>query len=126
MIEFPDEFGASPAQPAGAGHGPSRAGAATETEVWLRRELAFLHRVERRILRRERWRREAWRGIVVACILSIFALCWYLAALATGPAHHSCPGKATSTATAQHSGTAASAAKSGTNTSSGATASCDS
>jgi hypothetical protein len=54
-----------------------------ETEVWLRRELAFLYGVERRILRRARIRREAWRAAAVTAILAMFAACWYLAAVSS-------------------------------------------
>jgi Mg/Co/Ni transporter MgtE len=115
VTEFPEDPRASSSSQSGPG---GRAGAATEAELWLRRELAFLQRVERRILRRARWRREAWRGIVVGVILAVFALCWYLAALATdGSANRSCTGKATTTAAAQGSTTHQSGANQATTTS---------
>jgi hypothetical protein len=56
---------------------------AEHDEVWLRRELAFLYGVERRILRRARIRKEAWRAAAVAAILAMFAACWYLAAVSS-------------------------------------------
>ncbi|WP_034268983.1 hypothetical protein [Actinospica robiniae] len=101
MIEFPEEPRAS----SSGSHGSGRAAQpATEAELWLRRELAFLHRVERRILRRAHWRREAWRLVAVGSILAVFALCWYLAAAATGsPTNSACPSKAATTAAAHSS-----------------------
>jgi hypothetical protein len=98
-----------------------------EAEAWLRRELAFLHRVERRIVRRERWRKEAWRAVTVAAILAVFALCWYLAALATHSAADSaCTGKAGTTVSA-HAATGKTTAGSATaKTGSGSAASCGS
>ncbi|MBR7834129.1 hypothetical protein KDL01_12705 [Actinospica durhamensis] len=138
VIEFPEDWraGSSSPEPGGQPGGWRAAGATAEAEVWLRRELAFLHRVERRILRRERWRREAWRGVVVACILAVFSLCWYLAAVSTdGSSSASCSGKATTTAsTAQGStgksgstGTTGSTGTAGsTGKSSGTAASCGS
>lgn len=128
MIEFPEEPRASSSGPNGAGRA---ADPATEAELWLRRELAFLHRVERRILRRAHWRREAWRLVAVGSILAVFALCWYLAAAATGsPANGSCPSKATTTTAARSStdqgSTHQSAATSTTKTASGTAASCGS
>jgi hypothetical protein len=63
-----------------------------EAEDWLRRELAFLHDVERRILRRTRLREGAWRAAAVAIILAVFACCWYLAVLGSeGSAGWACP-----------------------------------
>lgn len=64
-------------------HGSRHSRAERETEAWLRRELAFLHGVERRILRRARIRKEAWRAAAVAAILAMFAACWYLAAVSS-------------------------------------------
>lgn len=102
MIEFPEEPRASSSGPNGAGRA---AEPATEAELWLRRELAFLQRVERRILRRAHWRREAWRLVAVGSILAVFALCWYLAAAATGsPANNACPSKSSTTAAASAKG----------------------
>ena len=72
-------------------HSPE-ARADREAEEWLRRELAFLQGVERRILRRSRMRHEAWRAAAVALILAIFACCWYLAALGSDHASSTaCP-----------------------------------
>jgi hypothetical protein len=79
-MEFPEEPRPSDA------HGSPRPRPGQETEVWLRRELAFLYGVERRIRRRTRLRREAWRAAAVALILAIFAACWYLAALSSDSA----------------------------------------
>lgn len=69
MTEFPED---SP-----------RAREDPEAEDWLRRELAFLHGVERRVVRRARAREEAWRVGAVALIFVMFASCWYLAALSS-------------------------------------------
>ena len=80
MTEFPEEPRPADAQ------GSPRSRPAHESEVWLRRELAFLYGVERRIARRARLRREAWRAAAVALILAIFAACWYLAALSSDSA----------------------------------------
>jgi hypothetical protein len=77
VMEFPEE----PRVP--DAHGSPRSRSEHETEVWLRRELAFLYGVERRIRRRTRLRREAWRGAAVALILAMFAACWYLAAISS-------------------------------------------
>jgi hypothetical protein len=102
VMEFPEE----PRVP--DAHRSPRSRSEHETEIWLRRELAFLYGVERRIKRRTRLRREAWRGAAVALILAMFAACWYLAAISSdsmasssgkacpavtatallGPAHH--------------------------------------
>ena len=120
MIEFPEDWRAGAASPEPNGAGAWRAaGATAEAEVWLRRELAFLHRVERRILRRERWRQEAWRGIVVACILAVFSLCWYLAAVSTdGSSGAACSGKGT-TASAAAQGSTGKSGSTGTTSSTG-------
>lgn len=89
-----------------------------ETEAWLRRELAFLYGVERRILRRTRIRKEAWRAAAVAAILAMFAACWYLAAVSSNSLSSSsdaCAAKtATSTSASSHltGGNSAAAAKS--------------
>ena len=79
-------------------HRSPRSRAEHETEIWLRRELAFLYGVERRIKRRTRLRREAWRAAAVALILAMFAACWYLAALssdsvASSSSSNACPAK---------------------------------
>lgn len=75
-----------------------------ETEAWLRSELAFLHGVERRILRRSRLRKEAWRAAAVALIMAVFACCWYLAALSSdNSSSTACPAKATTASAAGHS-----------------------
>src|SRR6185312_4867704 len=134
VIEFPEEPRASSSSPS---NGAGRAAyPATEAELWLRRELAFLHRVERRILRRAHWRREAWRLAAVGSILAVFALCWYLAAAATGSTTGSCAGKTSATAAAhgstaqqtsdQGSSTHGSGTTSTTKTTSGTAASCGS
>lgn len=130
MIEFPEEPRASSSSPSnGAGRA---ADPATEAELWLRRELAFLHRVERRILRRAHWRREAWRLAAVGSILAVFALCWYLAAAATGSSAGSCAGKASTTAAAHSATTSGSTTEHGsattstTKTASGTATSCGS
>jgi hypothetical protein len=69
-----------------------------EAEAWLRRELAFLYGVERRIQRRARLRREGWRAAAVALILAVFACCWYLAALSSeGATRDACPAKSATT-----------------------------
>ena len=89
-MEYPEE----PRSPDAHGSPHSRPG--HETEIWLRRELAFLYGVERRIRRRTRVRREAWRAAAVALILAIFAACWYLAALSSDSAAstgNACPAK---------------------------------
>jgi hypothetical protein len=80
-----------------------------EAEAWLRRELAFLYGVERRIVRRSRWRKEAWRAAAVALILAVFAVCWYLAALSSeGSSSTACPAKsATAVSGSAKSGSAA-------------------
>ena len=78
MTEFPED---SP-----------RAHENREAEDWLRRELAFLHGVERRVVRRTRLREEAWRAGAVALIFVMFASCWYLAALSSsGETGTACP-----------------------------------
>lgn len=70
-----------------------------EAEAWLRRELEFLHGVERRILRRSRVRDEAWRAAAVGFILAMFACCWYLAALgSSGSGGSACPSVGTGAA----------------------------
>ena len=94
-MEYPEE----PRTP--DAHGSPRSRPGQEAEVWLRRELAFLYGVERRIRRRTRLRREAWRAAAVALILTIFAACWYLAALSTDSAAstgNACPAHANSAA----------------------------
>jgi hypothetical protein len=94
-MEFPEE----PRVP--DAHRSPRSRSEHETEIWLRRELAFLYGVERKIRRRARFRREAWRAGAVALILAMFAACWYLAALSSeGVASSSSSGKACSTARA--------------------------
>lgn len=70
-----------------------------ETEAWLRRELAFLYGVERKILRRTRIRKEAWRAAAVAAILAMFAACWYLAAVSSNSLSSSSNACATKSAT---------------------------
>ena len=102
-MEFPED-------PRGDARSPdahaSRAGEG-EAEAWLRRELAFLAGVERRILRRARLRSEAWRAAAVALILAVFAACWYLAALGgEGSAGTACPAKSAASAGAARSGAA--------------------
>jgi hypothetical protein len=63
-----------------------------EAEDWLRRELAFLHGVERRVARRARVRAEVWRAGAVGLIFVMFASCWYLAALSSsGETGTACP-----------------------------------
>lgn len=91
-MEFPEDQRSDPrGEPRAPDARPARA-QDHETEAWLRRELAFLHGVERRILRRERMRREAWRAAAVALILAVFSCCWYLAALGgEGSAPAACP-----------------------------------
>jgi hypothetical protein len=95
-MEYPEE----PRTP--DAHGSPRSRPGQEAEVWLRRELAFLYGVERRIRRRTRLRREAWRAAAVALILAIFAACWYLAALSTDSAastgNNACPAHSNSAA----------------------------
>ena len=81
-MEFPEEPARRDPRTPDAHRSP-RSRAEHETEVWLRRELAFLHGVERRILRRTRIRKEAWRAAAVAAILAMFAACWYLAAVSS-------------------------------------------
>lgn len=88
-------------------HGQAQDG---ETEAWLRRELAFLHGVERRILRRSRMRKEAWRAAAVALIMAVFACCWYLAALSSdNSSSTACPAKASTASAAANSAGARSA-----------------
>jgi hypothetical protein len=88
-----------------------------ETEAWLQRELAFLHGVERKILRRARIRKEAWRAAAVAAILAMFAACWYLAAVSSNSLSSSSNGCAAKSATTSSAsahltgGSSASAAK---------------
>lgn len=91
VMEFPEE----PRVP--DAHRSPRSRAEHETEIWLRRELAFLYGVERRIRRRARFRREAWRAGAVALILAMFAACWYLAAISSESVSSSSSGKACST-----------------------------
>jgi hypothetical protein len=94
-MEFPEEPRSSDA------HGSPRPRPGQEAEVWLRRELAFLYGVERRIKRRARLRREAWRAAAVALILAIFSVCWYLAALSSDSAAstgNACPAHSSSAA----------------------------
>lgn len=104
-----------PRTPDAHGSRPSRA--EHETEAWLRRELAFLAGVERRILRRTRIRKEAWRAAAVAAILAMFAACWYLAAVSSNSLSsnsNACVTKsATSSSASAHltGGTSAAAAK---------------
>jgi len=115
-MEFPEE----PRVP-DAPRSP-RSRAEHETEIWLRRELAFLYGVERKIKRRTRFRREAWRAAAVALILAMFAACWYLAALSSDSVASSgsraCSVKtatvAADSAQAKTTGTSATTAKSGT------------
>jgi hypothetical protein len=87
-----------------------------ETEAWLRRELAFLHGVERKVLRRSKIRKEAWRAAAVAAILAMFAACWYLAAVSSNSLSSSsaCAKSSTTASSSAHStgGSSASAAKS--------------
>ena len=94
VMEFPEE----PRVP--DAHRSPRSRAEHETEIWLRRELAFLYGVERKIRRRARFRREAWRAGAVALILAMFAACWYLAALSSEGVASSSSGKACSAASA--------------------------
>ena len=114
VMEFPEE----PRTP--DAHRSPRSRSEYETEIWLRRELAFLYGVERRIKRRSRFRREAWRAAAVALILAMFAACWYLAALssesvASSTSSKACATKsATSVTSSAHSGTAAKAESAGT------------
>lgn len=104
MMEYPEDprsarepSGPEPPSPPNYPEGTRPAG---EAEAWLRRELSFLHAIERRILRRERWCREAWRVATVAFILAAFACCWYLAALGSDDAMNGgCPSKSTTTVT---------------------------
>jgi hypothetical protein len=119
MMEFPDEPRSAGESRTPEGQHGAQAHADRETEAWLRRELAFLYRVERRILRRARMRQEAWRAAAVALILAMFACCWYLAALSAGnSSSKACPAKsATAVSAGAHAGsgsgsTAASAASS--------------
>ena len=112
VMEFPEDPRSRPepqspdgARPGGhssnGAHSP-RAGADHEAEAWLRRELAFLHTVERRIVRRARWRREGWRAAAVALILAMFACCWYLAALSSdGASNGACPSNGATTSSTQ-------------------------
>ena len=95
-MEFPED---PRGEPRSEGHHSPQA-QDREAEAWLRRELAFLHGVERRILRRSRMRREAWRAAAVALILAVFACCWYLAALSDTSSSTACPAKGASTASA--------------------------
>lgn len=125
VMEFPEDPRSrpEPQSPDGArqgGHSSNgahspRAGADHEAEAWLRRELAFLHGVERRIVRRARWRREGWRAAAVALILAMFACCWYLAALSSdGASNGACPGnRATTSSTRQAASSAGAGAASG-------------
>jgi hypothetical protein len=86
-----------------------------EAEAWLRRELAFLYGVERRILRRARVRREAWRAAAVALILAVFACCWYLAALSSeGSSGTACPAKSATANAAAKAGSGSGAQANGT------------
>ena len=94
-----------------------------ETEAWLRRELAFLHGVERKIVRRARIRKEAWRAAAVAAILAMFAACWYLAAVSSNSlsSSNACATKSATTSSASAhltGGSSASAAKTTTSCSS--------
>ena len=96
-MEFPEDPRGEPLSP--DAHSPRAQ--EHEAEAWLRRELAFLYGVERRILRRSRLRREAWRAAAVALILAVFACCWYLAALSSdGSSPTACPAKSASAAAA--------------------------
>ena len=95
-MEFPEE----PRTP--DAHRSPRSRSEHEVEIWLRRELAFLYGVERRIKRRTRFRREAWRAAAVALILAMFAACWYLAALSSdtvSSSSNACPAKVVTTVT---------------------------
>jgi hypothetical protein len=97
-MEFPEE--PRPARdPRSPEPRPARPSAEHETEAWLRRELAFLHGVERKILRRGRIRKEAWRAAAVAAILAMFAACWYLAAVSSNSLSSSSNACAAKTAT---------------------------
>jgi hypothetical protein len=94
VVEFPEEPRSHDA------HRSRRSRSEHETEIWLRRELAFLYGVERRIKRRARLRREAWRAAAVALILAMFAACWYLAAISSESVASSSSGNACSASTA--------------------------
>jgi hypothetical protein len=94
VMEFPEE----PRTP--DAHRSPRSRSEHEVEIWLRRELAFLYGVERKIKRRTRFRREAWRAAAVALILAMFAACWYLAALSSEGVASSSSGKACPAASA--------------------------
>lgn len=101
-MEFPEEPrpARDPRIPndSGRGDGSARSRSDYEAEVWLRRELAFLYGVERRIKRRARLRKGAWRAIAVAAILAVFAACWYIAALGShsmSAANNACATKST-------------------------------
>ncbi|HWG27482.1 hypothetical protein [Actinospica sp.] len=83
VMEFPEEPRPARDPRTPDAHRPPRSRAEHETEVWLRRELAFLYGVERKIARRGRIRKEAWRAAAVAAILAMFAACWYLAAVSS-------------------------------------------
>jgi len=95
-MEFPEE----PRTP--DAHRSPRSRSEHEVEIWLRRELAFLYGVERKIKRRTRFRREAWRAAAVALILAMFAACWYLAALSSdtvSSSSNACPAKSVTAVT---------------------------
>jgi hypothetical protein len=119
-MEFPEEPRSARDPRIPDAHRPPRSGAEYEVEIWLRRELAFLYGVERRIKRRTRLRREAWRAAAVALILAMFAACWYIAALSTESAAgtgtgNACASKAASTAAGStHTKTVTSANSAGT------------
>jgi hypothetical protein len=116
VMEFPEE----PRVP--DAHRSPRSRSEHETEIWLRRELAFLYGVERKIKRRTRFRREGWRAAAVALILAMFAACWYLAALSSdsvaSSSSRACSVKsaavAADSAQAKTAGASAGTAKSGT------------
>jgi hypothetical protein len=96
-MEYPEE----PRSPDGPRFPRSRS--EHEVEIWLRRELAFLYGVERKIKLRARCRREAWRAAAVALILAMFAACWYLAALSSdsvASSSNACPAKSTTAVSA--------------------------
>lgn len=98
-MEFPEEPRPSRDPLTPDAHRSPRSRAEHEVEVWLRRELAFLYGVERKIVRRARIRKEAWRAAAVAAILAMFAACWYLAAVSSNSLSSSSNSCATKSAT---------------------------
>ncbi|MBR7829451.1 hypothetical protein KDK95_24305 [Actinospica sp. MGRD01-02] len=99
VMDFPEEPRPARDPRTPDSHGPRPPRGEHETEAWLRRELAFLYGVERKILRRTRIRKEAWRAAAVAAILAMFAACWYLAAVSSNSLSSSSDACATKTAT---------------------------